>query len=164
MTKHLVLYLLIIVILVSCTHERQACLTPKIASFKIECVHEPTDTSTIPIDTALPNAVFGCFTSNGLVSSIYSQQSIFTLSLSSVSDTCKWLFTTDSLKHSFDTLVFYYQRQLQFLSNACGYAYFYSMDSMHTTHNNIDSEFIITKSVTNDVKPTHIHIYIHPSF
>ena len=148
----------------SCTQVRQPCLTPKIASFNVVCVHHLTDTSTVGVDTALPNAIFASVTQTGIVPVIYPQEATFTLSFSSVADSCTWLFTTDSLKNPFDTLNFYYKRQLTFLSNACGYTTFYYLDSFHATHHIIDSAFIITNSVTNNVNPTHFKIYIHPDF
>ena len=147
----------------ACTQERTPCLTPKIASFNVECVHFLSDTATIPVDTALPNAVFCPITTNGEYI-IFGQQAIFTLSLSPDADSCAYMFTTDSLLYPKDTLKFYYKRQLQFLSNACGYAYFYYFDSAYTTKYNIDSAHIITNSVTNNVKPTHFKIYIHKNY
>ncbi len=149
----------------SCTQERQPCLTPKIASLNIESIHYTTDTGTIPIDTGLNAAIFGALSSKGLENVIYLQQSAnFTISLSPVADSCKWLFATDTIGSFTDTFTFYYQRQLKFLSNACGYTYFYSLDSLHTTHNIVDSFLITNTSVTNNVNTKHLKIYIHPDY
>ena len=164
MIKLPAILLALCVLFAACTQVRQPCLTPKIASLNVVCVHHTTDTSTVAVDTALPNAVFASVTQTGVVPVIYPQEATFTLSLSSVADTCLWLFTTDSLKYAVDTLSFYYRRQLTFLSNACGYTCFYNLDSVHTTRHNIDSAFIITHSVTNNVNPTHLKIYIHPDY
>ena len=153
-----------LVVLASCTQERTPCLTPKIAVMNVECVHLLTDTSTVPVDTALTNAIFASETQYGINGVLYPQQSTFVLSLSSLADSATWLFTTDSALHQFDTLSFFYTRDLHFLSNACGYAYFYNLDSFHTTHNFIDSAKIKTASVTDNVKPTHFKIYIHPDY
>ncbi|MBC7552510.1 MAG: hypothetical protein H7257_00875 [Taibaiella sp.] len=151
--------------LFSCTAERQPCLTPKTASLNIKCVHFSTDTATTTVDTALPMAVFGALTAKGTQSVIYKgASSAFTISLSPVADSCQWLVTTDSLNFPFDTLGFYYERKLKFLSNACGYTYFYALTSVTTTHNNIDSVIITNPSVTNDVNTKQLKIYIHPSF
>ncbi len=165
MTKRLLLCLSSLwLVFAACTQERQPCLTPKTASFNVVCVHLASDTATVAVDTALPNAVFAPVTQTGIVPLVYPLSASFTLSLSSVSDTCMWLFTTDSLKYALDTLRFYYQRQLTFLSNACGYTCFYHLDSFRTTHYNIDSAFILTNSVTNNVNTTHFKIYIHPDY
>ena len=148
----------------SCDSVRQPCLTPLIASFNVLCIHHLTDTSTVAVDTALPAAVFTALTQGGMATVIYPQQSSFTLSLSSDADSCRWLFTTDSFQHPVDTLTFYYKRQLTFLSNACGFTYFYYLDTFKTTRHNIDSAFIHARGVTNDITPTHFEIYIHPDY
>ncbi len=149
----------------SCTQERSPCLTPKIASLNIECLHRQLDTSTVFVDTALPEAIFAPLTNTANnAGTIYPQQSNFTISLSPDSTVCQWLFTTDSLRQPFDTLTFFYERKLQFISNACGLTYFYTLDSLHTTHFNIDSAQIINTSVTNNVNTKHLQIFIHPAF
>jgi len=151
-------------LLLACTQERGPCLTPKTASFNIVCVHLTTDTGTIPVDTTLPAAVFGAVTQGGNKLLVYAQSAKFTISLASNADSCTWLFTTDSLYHPFDTINFYYKRELQFLSNACGYAYFYNLDTFHITHHNIDSAHLLARSITNDINTTQFQIYIHPDF
>jgi hypothetical protein len=148
---------------VACTQTRNPCLVPKIATFNIETVHlvKPADTSFT--DTALPAAVFIPLAKvDSNVGTIFPLQSIFTISLSPDTNFCRWAFTTDSFRNEFDTLSFYYQRDLQFISNACGFTYFYTLDSVHTTHNNIDSLFITNTSVTNNVNTKHLRIYIKP--
>ena len=147
----------------ACTQERQPCLTPKIASLNIECIHFH-DTATTTKDTALPQAIFGAITDSGTQLTLYGTPSAdFTISLSPRADSCRWLVTTDSVNFPFDTISFYYTRKLQFLSNACGYTYFYSLNSVRTTNNNIDSIHITNPSVTNDVNRKQLQIFIHPA-
>ena len=149
----------------ACTQERSPCLTPRIASLNIECMHHQFDTSTVFVDSALPEAIFVPLTNtSNNAGTIYPKQSNFTISLSPDSTICQWLFTTDSTRTAFDTLTFYYERKLQFISNACGLTYFYVLDSLRTTHNNIDSAHIINTSVTNNVNTKHLQIFIHPAF
>jgi hypothetical protein len=150
----------------SCTQTRQPCLTPKTAGLNVECVHLVTDTSTVPVDTVLQAAVFIALTDSAKVEVIDSlYNSLFTLSLSPVASSCKYMIATDTLSSSlYDTLTFFYQRNLQFLSNACGYTYFYYLDSVHTSHFNIDSVIIANASVTNNVNTEHVKIYIHPHY
>jgi hypothetical protein len=124
----------------------------------------PTDTSTVPVDTTLVGAYFCPVTLTGTDTVKFPQSATFTISLASNANSCIWLFTTDSLHSRFDTLEFFYQRQLQFLSNACGFAYFYNLDSFHTSHYNIDSAHILANSVTNNVNTTQFKIYIHPDY
>jgi hypothetical protein len=154
------------IVCAACKQQRQICLTPKIASFTIESMHKTSGTDTGFVDTALPAAVFVAVTDSGKKDSFqYTQSSLFTISLSPLSDSCKWAFKPDTLTTiALDTLTFYYKRNLQFLSNACGYTYFYSLDSAHTTHKSIDSFHITNTSVTNDAKAKHLQIFIHPDF
>ena len=161
----LILFALCNLLWIACTQQRQPCLTPKIASLNIHCVHKTTDTGTVFVDTALPATLFAAFTDSGTQYIIYRNQTAnFTISLSSASDSCKWGITTDTLHRNFDTLTFFYQRKLQFISNACGYSYFYNLDSVHTTKKIIDSVHITNANVTNNVNTKHLQIYIHPDF
>jgi hypothetical protein len=61
------------------------------------------------------------------------------------------------------------------LSNSCGFAYFYTIDSVHTTHYStstllqktqfsIDSVSIINNSVTNNASTTQLYLYIRPAW
>ena len=150
---------------IACTQERDPCLTPKIASLNINTQHLTTDTSTIFVDTALPSAVFvPLTTTSNKTATIYPQEANFTISLSPDSVICQWAFTTDTPNFYYDTLTFFYERKLQFISNACGYTYFYNIDSVHTTHHNVDSIHILNTSVTNNVNTKHLQICIHPGF
>jgi hypothetical protein len=136
-------------------------------------MHLPIDTSRVFVDTALPAAVLIPVTRRAAVDS-FPQQSVLTISLSSDTTFCQWLFKPDTTTKTFDTISFYYQRNLQFLSNACGFAYFYTLDSVHTTHfsyqnynvvYSIDSAHITNASVTNDVNTTYqLQVYIHPDY
>lgn len=149
----------------ACTEDRQTCFTPKIASLNIHTIHFTSDTATVTADSSLPNAVFLALTADGPKGGYYPQQSSFTISLSSVADSCAWYIAPDTAATAqHDTVTFYYKRRLQFLSNACGYAYFYDIDSAHTTHNYIDSLQLLNRSVTNNVKTQHLQLYIHPAF
>lgn len=171
MTKYrfYILVLLCSMLWCACTQERQECFTPKVAILNTECMHRTSDTSTVYVDTALPQSVLVALTDSGTQYFIYrNQTAFFTLSLSSISDSCKWGFTTDTtLSSGFDTLTFYYQRQLQFISNACGYAYFYQLSSIRVSPGAIpmiDTVVITDNAVTNNVNTRHVQIYIHPDF
>lgn len=149
----------------ACTQQRQPCLTPKTAILNVETMHLTSRTATSFTDTGLPHPVFVAVTDSNLRLFFFPQQATFILSLSPVADTARWLLITDTAgTHAFDTLTFHYQRDLQFLSNACGYTYFFNLDSVHTTHHNIDSLRIINTNVTNNVNTKHLQIYIHPDF
>ncbi len=161
----ILLLVIMVISLPSCTQERQPCLVTKIASLKVRCVHLPTDTSQVVFtDTVLPKPVWGAVGDGVINSLIYSASSTFTLSLSQVKDSCMWMITTDSFATSVDSIWFYYERKLNFISNACGYTYFFALDSVKTTKHNIDSIKILNNSVTNNVNTEQLKVYIHPNF
>ena len=161
-----ILFALCVVGWVACTQQRDPCYTPESASLIIDMQHLVTDTSTVFVDTALPAAVFEPLSNTAQNQlTVYPQQANFTISLSPDSTVCQWAFTTDTVGTLIDTLTFYYQRKLQFISNACGYTYFYNIDSVHFTHyKNIDSIHILNPAVTNNVNTTTMQICIHPHF
>lgn len=147
----------------ACTQQRQICLTPKTAKLSMNSLRFVSGSAT-PVDTALPRAVFIALTDSGGLGKIYGQASTFTVTLSPVADSCMWLFSTDSFVHGIDTLTFRYTRNLEFLSNACGYTYFYTLRTVGSTHTNVDSVRIINQNVTNDVNTKHLQVYIHADF
>lgn len=146
----------------ACKQERQPCLTPKTAILNVETMHIPSP-GAAPVDTAGPHPVLLAVTATGEQGGYYTQVATFTLSLSPDADTCVWLYATDTASAVLpDTITFRYQRNLQFLSNACGYAYFYYLKTVQTTTHNIDSVRITDANVTNNVNTKHLRIYIHP--
>jgi hypothetical protein len=153
---------LIVLMWCSCTQDRQACLTPKTASLLMKSVRKNTDSSVI--DTPFKAAVFAPLTGPDISGVLYSQSSSFTLSLSPQADSCTWLFVSDTAAGAaIDTITFFYDRELNFISNACGYSYTYSVNTTRTTHNTIDSVTIKNASVTNNVNTNNILLYIHPN-
>ena len=154
----------------SCKQERAICLTPKTANFTVETMHITFAGDTAFVDTALASARFVNLPRVDTL--ISSQASTFTISLSPDTPYCQWLFKSDTLKTVYDTLTMFYKRNLQFLSNACGYTFFYNLDSVHCTHYSlqtpqfsIDSVHIVNPSVTNNANTTkNLRIYIHPDF
>jgi Family of unknown function (DUF6452) len=148
----------------ACKQDRQICLTPKIAILNVETMHIPIPGAAFA-DTAPPSPTFVGLTASAEEISNYNRQSSFTLSLSPLVDTAQWLFRTDTASAIvFDTLTFHYTRLLKFLSNACGYTYFYNLNYITTTHNIIDSVHITNTSVTNNANTKHLQIYIHPDY
>ena len=77
----------------SCTQQRQPCLTPKIATLSIETIHFPTDTSTTTVDTAIPAATFIPVVpgKDTQLVTTYPQQATFTPHLSITIQTSLWL-------------------------------------------------------------------------
>ncbi len=145
----------------SCTQERQPCLTPKTAILKMKSVKRSSDGKVL--DTAFNAAVF--FPMSPLVSTgtYFAKASGFTLSLSPLSDTCRWRFAPDTAAGIvFDTLTFVYERQLTFVSNACGYSHFFDLDTVFSTNHTVDSASVLNRSVTNNVNTNHVQVFIRP--
>lgn len=150
----------------ACKQERQTCLTPKDAVLNVETMHIPAPGAALA-DTILPAPAFGAVASHPQPLFLFPVGAAFTLSLSPDADTASWAFIPDTAVAAAvipDTLTFYYQRHLQFLSNACGYTFFYGIDSLHTTYHNIDSFKLLNGSVTNNVNTKHLQIYLHPDY
>ncbi len=147
----------------ACSQQRQPCLDPVTASLIVNSIHLKTDTSTIPVDSSLPSAVFYPVSMLQNDTVLYSPSTTFTLSLSPDTGFCQWLFSPTH-GGELDTISFYYRRQLKFLSNACGFVYFYGLDSIRTTHKAIDSVDILNTTVNNNVNTKHVQIFIHPNY
>lgn len=65
----------------------------------------------------------------------------------------------DSTVFEADTITIYYKPSLHFISNACGYTYYYRIDSVNGTRNVLDSVFILNDAVTNEASTRHIGLY-----
>lgn len=150
----------------ACKQERPPCLIPTNVYMTVETMHLASDTATIFTDTSLTHAHFSPFSTVRNVVYLYNTSPLFNLTLSPNADSCQWLFSNDSLMAVTDTISFHYTHSVQFLSNACGFTYFYTLTSVSTTHNLIDSARININSVTNDVResPKQVQLYIHPAF
>ena len=145
------------------------CQEPTTASLYIHCYHYAVDTSTVPTDTVLPYASLGSLGTPTRYTQYITASSIYAITLSPFADSCQWAIIADSLRllsgETYDTMTFHYQRQLNFLSNACGYTYFYTLDTVLTTRHNIDSVIITNTGVTLNANGTsQLAIYFHRDF
>jgi len=78
-------------------------------------------------------------------------------SLSPAADFSEIIITSKNASLN-DTLFIYYQREMYMLSPECGFVVNYTIDSVLSTSNYIDSLFIITPAITT-LKNGHIQIY-----
>jgi hypothetical protein len=93
--------------------------------------------------------------------SIYRRQAVSDVffSLSPVADSSLFYLRVDSLSIP-DTITFRYQRQPHFISPGCGFATFFSLDTVIATHNTIQSLIINQKAITSTTNDTaHITLY-----
>jgi predicted nucleic-acid-binding Zn-ribbon protein len=79
-------------------------------------------------------------------------------------DSIRYTFRTDSISNVFDTITFYYEPSVHFISNNCGYNYFYNIKKVaHTTHM-IDSFAIPNSNVSDDAKTENVQLYFKRNF
>lgn len=152
---------LLAVVLLSCQQQRDPCLQPKIMTLQVGTYQVP---DTAIIDTALPAPFIAAIDfTDSIKVTVNGTNNLnkFSLYLSPQADSCRWLVWPDTAAAitTADTLTFYYDKSLQFLSNACGYTYFYNLHSLHTTNHSIDSVVINSYNVNNDASKEHVKIY-----
>lgn len=164
MTKRLLLPLLTglsLAALCACKRERDPCLQPRVVSLRAGAYHH-ADTGTAVSDTLLGKPYLVALDATAASNTfIYTgKTSKLTFNLSESADSTRWIVRPDSANAALqDTLTFRYGRQLNFLSNSCGYAYFYFLNEVAATHHALDSVIISTASVTSTANVEHIKIY-----
>ncbi len=150
-----------LMVLIACKKdERDPCLQPVTTVLRAHTYHH-ADTGAATPDTLLPNPVFIPLTGGSVLYYYGGQKRIsqFGLSLSKAYDSCSWIIRPDSAVTLQDTLTFYYERQLRFLSNSCGYTNYFNLNRVTTTHNGLDSAIINRADVTADVNVLHLKLY-----
>jgi len=144
--------------IVSCSVDRDPCLLPKTTSLRLGA-YQVIDSSQTVTDSALPHPLWIAIDSN-IALQYPEKTSKFTLLLSSLADSCRFALQPDSAVASFDTLTFYYQRQLQFLSNSCGYTYYFNITSVKNTFHNLDSVKLQNTTVNSDANSKeHLQLF-----
>lgn len=68
----------------------------------------------------------------------------------------------DTTVPEFDTVDIFYHSTLHFISNSCGYTYYFGLDSMRSTYNYLDSSYIFNPSVTNTASDLHVKLCLFP--
>jgi hypothetical protein len=149
-----------ILLVQSCTKDdREPCLQPRNTVLRAHAVRR-ADTGTATPDTLLPNPQLRPLTGDSVqyVFGGIKRLSNFTFLLSNVADSSRWVLRPDSAVALEDTLTFYYQRQLRFLSNACGYTNFYNLQRVTTTRHAVDDAIIIRPDITTDANVENLRI------
>lgn len=168
MTKrgnHLLLLVFITVALVSaCTQQRTPCYDPKIVSVAIGTYRFVDG---VEGDTSLIDPAFYCLDTP--LQFTINTRNKFSALLSPFVDSTRWVLVPirdipdDTIMGTpvefYDTLTFYHTREMNFVSNACGYVYYYTLNSVASTYNSIDSIAIINPSVDNNANTQHVKIF-----
>jgi hypothetical protein len=150
-------------IFVSCEQEKDPCLQPTVFETRAGVYKAiEGDTGIVVTDSLLPNVLVGSPDTSAYF--MYAQKNVRELKflLSPQKDSTAITIVPDSAKQSrfdLDTVVFYYDRRLQFVSTSCGYTYYYAINNLRYTTYNIDSVIVANGNVTNDAKIQHVKIY-----
>ncbi len=137
------------------------CLTPRTVAFRAGFYRALTDTSLT--DSVLGNA--NILVSNGasFTGINLKQSDAFALSLPQTADSVLLYFQSDSASvepETIDTISLRYTRQLHFISVACGYETYFTLQSVQTTHQVIDSVLLNRAEVNGDVNQQHVRIVL----
>ena len=153
-----ILFLMLFVATVSCTQERNPCLEPTRYFLKIKTL-KPADTGSAGVDSTLPGAVVGLVDTNILFADSAAANA-FSGTLSSIADSVRWFVWPEKANPANgDTITFYYERKLNFLSTACGYNYVYVLNNITTTNNSIDSARIENAEITSKTDVFHVKVF-----
>ena len=155
--KLFVLSVLAVTVFSSCEQERDPCLQPTTVYLRLRTLQPETDTTFR--DTLLPGPRWTAI-DPGVTLVFGDATASFNLPLNSLTDSSVYALQPDTSLMSFDTVTFHYGRRLQFLSNACGYTYFYTLQRVSTTRHNVDSVRVQNNDVNSNVNtPEHVQVY-----
>lgn len=120
------------------------------------------ETSSALKDTQLTQAVIRFGSASSYFLSI-DQSSKFALPLAQNNDTTELLFQPDTSAvppSPIDTLHLVYTRKPTFISTACGYRTYFTLQQVFTTHHVIDSVILNQREISNDVSKEHLQFVI----
>ncbi|MCB0698932.1 MAG: hypothetical protein H6551_03860 [Chitinophagales bacterium] len=156
---HSVLLLTLVATFAACTQQRNPCLEPSQYYLRLKTM-TAADTGSAGIEFTLPAATAGFVDTPIVFYTDTVERKELLGPLSGIADSVRWFILPDSANVAgMDTVTFYYERKLHFLSTACGYTYVYALWQINTTHNSIDSARIESAEVTNDPNITHVKIF-----
>lgn len=148
-----------LVVLYSCTQERSPCLEPSQYFLKLR-VYKPADTGSAGVDSTLPATMAGFVDTPYVFYTDTVERNEFIGPLSGIADSVRWFIMADSANTGgIDTITFFYNRKLNFLSTACGYTYVYELQRIETTNNSIDSTQIQVAEVTSSADDIHVKVF-----
>lgn len=89
---------------------------------------------------------------------------IMRIALNPGKDSTRYTFRVDTLSTTYDTITYYYTPLLHFISNSCGYNYYYTVNDVKFTRNLLDSMRLNDNNVTNDINITNVQLYFKKNF
>jgi hypothetical protein len=150
---------LCVLVVSACTQQRSPCYEPKLVSVAMGS-YRMVDTAAV--DTALLNPSVGCV--DTFIPQVITVNNRFGALLSPYTDSTRWYIipndsTLGNIADEADTITFYHTNTLNFISNACGYVYYFTLTSVKTTYHSIDSISLVNTSVDNNASTQHLRIF-----
>lgn len=144
----------------ACERVGNPCYEPRTATVLLR-TYQPADTGGAGVIYELPKGTVVAIdeVDSSAIGYVNQKGSAFNLSMSPLQDSCRWYIRPDSATTVFDTLTFYYSRQLKFLSNACGYTYHYNLRDVKSTDYNIDSVQIPNRDINGKADVEHVKVF-----
>jgi hypothetical protein len=149
-----ILLILLLAAFAACEDETKTCDQTLLADLGIN-FKKDTLNGFLVKDTLWPKVTLMALGKDTILSNV-ARSSVF-ISLSPKSDTSQFYLKLDSTKTP-DTLTFYYTRKPSFVSAGCGFATFFTLNSVVSTYHTIDSIHINNKEV-NSSNDTHLSLF-----
>ncbi|WP_118972766.1 DUF6452 family protein [Taibaiella koreensis] len=86
------------------------------------------------------------------------------IALNPLKDSTRYAFRADTASNVWDTITYYYTPESHFVSNSCGYTYYYTITGVKTTKNIFDSAILRRSDVTTDISVRHVQLYFKSKF
>jgi len=80
--------------------------------------------------------------------------------LNALADSVRYRYRVDTGSTLYDTLTFYYNSLVHFISNSCGYTYYFTLNSVRSTNNFTDSAVLSDVNVNNQGQSRHVLRYL----
>jgi hypothetical protein len=149
-----IVLILLLAAFAACEDETKTCDQTLLADLGINFKKDSLD-GYINKDTIWPKVTLMALGKDTILSNV-PRSSVF-LSLSPLADSSRFYLKLDSTKTP-DTLTFRYTRKPNFVSAGCGFATFFTLDTVISTYHTIDSIHINNKEV-NSSNDTHLSLF-----
>ena len=149
-----IIAIVLLTVFAACEDETKTCDQTLIADLGINFKKDSLNGFLLK-DTIWPKVTLMALNKDTIISN-QKRSSVF-VSLSPESDTSSYYLKLDSTKVA-DTLTFLYTRKPNFVSPGCGFATFFTLDTVISTYHTIDSIHINNKEV-NSSNDTHLSLF-----
>jgi hypothetical protein len=156
MKQLIVLAVVALVTVMACSDETSVCDQAFATDTRVRFKR---DSSGIIRDTTMPAVTLYALN----MDTVYGKQAVSSvfLSLSPVLDSSRFYLKVDSLATTdADTITFRYRRAPHFISPGCGFSTYFTLDTVISTRNTIQSLIINQREITSSLNDTaHITLY-----